>query len=65
MHVGLTPSLDPVVLKLHLHHLELAHEDGDEEVEGKGGQQYCQADEGRILHLDEQEKDGEAHLEER
>ena len=65
MPVRLTPSLDPVVLELHLRHLELAHEDGDEEVDGKGGQQHCQTNEGRILHLYVQEKDGEADLEQR
>ena len=43
--------LDPVVLELHLLDLELAHEDGEDGVEGDGEHKHADSHERRVADL--------------
>ena len=55
--------LDPVVLELHLPDLVLAHEVGDDGVEGEGEDEHGQTREGRQADLVVQEQDAQHDLE--
>ena len=55
--------LDPVVLELHLPDLVLAHEDGDDGVEGQREDEHGQAHEGGHADLVVQEQDAQHDLE--